>query len=815
MVHLISALLLVSLVPEATTNRDDLPTIETFTRAMVPAEGFVPWFWDASAGKLYMKVDRFDQEFLLQASLTAGLGSNPVGLDRSLPGPARLVSFQRVGRRVLLFQHNLRYRASSTDEAERRAVADSFARSVLFGFDAVAHDDTALLVDATAFVVRDAMGIANRLERNDQGRFGLDKSRSAPHLEACKAFPRNTELEAWLTFTSEKPGSEVRSTAPHPRSITLRVRQSLIELPANGYTPRRHDPRMGIGGPNFRDYSNPIDAAIETRGISRHRLKKKTPGAAPSEVVEPIVYYLDPGAPEPIRTALLEGARWWAEAFEKAGFVNAYRVELLPPDKDPADIRYNTIQWVHRATRGWSYGHTITDPRTGEIMKGHVALGSLRVRQDFLLAQGLLGAAARDGKGVEFALARLRQLAAHEVGHTLGLQHNFAASTYGRESVMDYPAPLVKLTAGEIDVSAAYDTGIGEWDAWSIEYGYAEFDASANERDELERIVQRGVADGLHYLTDQDARSSASAHPRAHLWDNGESPVHALLHTMEVRRKALAAFDGSALADGRPWAVLEEILVPLYLHHRYAVEACAKVLGGVVFDYAIKGRAGGSRWRAVPRHEQHSALAALLAALDPRELILSEEILALIPPRPPGHARHDELFPTRTRPMLDPISIAEVGAAVPLGMLLDPTRAARMQNLSVLHTGNLNFRDVLDAILNKVFEPASAEQPYLAAVHRAVLRVTITHLVRLLRDDRCALEVRALVDGALRNARERLRTNLTDTIHQVHNTFLIAELDRVLDRRLDALSLARPTLPDVPPGSPIGMGDPCFCGFQH
>lgn len=791
---------------------DELPTIRDFLAGRTLDDGFLPMARDADEGKVYLRIDRFDEPLLWHAVLTGGLGSNPVGLDRSLTSDGRLVTFHRVGRKVLLFEDNLRYRASSDDPSERRAVDDSFARSVLHAFPIVAADGTSVLVDATAFALRDAMNVTERLKRSKQGKFERNEDRSALALEHCKTFPRNTNVEAWLTFTTAEPGSEVRATTPDPHAVTLRVRQAFVHLPEEGFTPRRHDPRIGMFGPSFHDYAKPIDQPLETRLVARHRLRKMDPGSAPSDVVEPIVYYLDRGTPEPIRTALLDGANWWAEAFEAAGFRNAFRVELLPEDADPADIRYNTIQWVHRATRGWSFGHTILDPRTGEILKGHVVLGSLRVRQDFLLAQGLLGAEAQDGGGMGFALARLRQLAAHEVGHTLGLVHNFAASSQDRASVMDYPAPLVRVLAnGAIDVTRAYAEGLGPWDVLTIRYGYSEFDEGDDEDIQLGRIVRYFLQDGIRYVTDDDARPAGSAHPHAHLWDNETSPIQDLENALNVRRAALHRFDGRALANGRPWAELEEILVPLVLHHRYALEAATKWIGGVEYAYAVKGD-GQMTWRTLPAHEQRAALQAVLQALDPEELALDETVLALIPPRPPGFDRHAELFPTRTAPMMDPIAIAEVQATLAYQLLLHPARANRLQIQSVIDSEALSFRELLERLVERAFREPRSNTPYHHAIARASQRVLIAHLVQLLGDAHASAQVRAHCEQMLYGLLERIEKGTETGDAFVHEAFLHREITRYLERRTTPFSLDPPKLPELPPGSPIGM-DPC-CSFR-
>jgi len=791
MIRRFSAALLVLLLVACAAPAHPAPAAES-ERARF--EGFVPLLWDAQAGKMFLELERFDQDFLYVESLPAGLGSNDVGLDRGQIGKSFVVRFVRSGPKVLLVAPNLAFRAELGSAEERAAVADSFAQSVLYGFEVAEEQDGRVRVDATGFFLRDAHDVVGTLKQSGQGSFALDPSRSAFHLPMTKNFPKNTEVEVWLTFAGAEPGGFVRVVTPEPTAITVRLRHSLVELPGPGYTPRAFDPRAGYYPTGFQDYSVPIAEPIQRQFLTRHRLVKKDPLAERSEPVEPIVYYLDPATPEPIRSALLDGARWWSQAFEAAGWINAYRVELLPADADPLDVRYNVIQWVHRATRGWSYGGGVTDPRTGEIIKGHVSLGSLRVRQDYLIATGLLSPFEEGGEASPeaeaMALARLRQLSAHEVGHTLGLAHNYLASTASRASVMDYPHPLATLRAdGTIELADAYGTAIGAWDEVAIDYGYREFPPGTDERAELAQILAEARARGLTFLTDQDARPLGSAHPATHLWDNGANAVDEFERLLVLRKAALARFGARSIPVGRPLATLEEALVPLYLMHRYQLEAVAKSLGGVRYTYALRGD-GQIPLEPVAPAEQRRALAVLLAALAPEHLALPAELLLTLPPRPEGFPRHRELFATRTQPAFDALTPAESLAVLTFRALLEPARAERLRQQHSLDPSQPGLEELLDAVL-AFFKPTTDD--YAGEITRTVQLVALTQLLTLALDPRASPSVRATAEASL----VRIRDLPATSAHAAAARRLLEQYFR------DPRSLVLPRLAEPPPGAPI------------
>ncbi len=797
---------------ETEAQKSEIPTISSKSSNWQKFEGYISYYYDSSQDKIYLEIKNIGEEILYVNSLPAGLGSNNIGLDRNQLGSTRIVRFDRIGPKIMMVQPNYRYRAISDNLDEVQAVEDGFAQSTIWGFKIVAEEKGSVLIDATAFLLRDAHGISRRLKQRNQGSFSLDASRSSFYLPRTKNFPENSEIEASISFKGAATGGDLRSVSPSSDAITVRMHHSFVKLPDDNYESRVFDPRSSMNPHSYMDYATPISENITKRFIRRHRLKKKDPSAAMSEAVEPIIYYLDRGTPEPILSALMDGARWWNQAFEAAGYKDAFQVKLLPKDADPMDVRYNLINWVHRSTRGWSYGSGVTDPRTGEIIKGHVSLGSLRVRQDFLIAVGLLSPYT-DGTTVppemeQMALARLRQLSAHEVGHTLGLAHNYTSSINNRGSVMDYPHPMVKLTNGKIDLTDAYDTKIGEWDKVSITYGYRDFPKGTNEKEALNKILDDAYAiKGLTFLSDQDARPAGSAHPFAHLWDNGASAADELNRMMEIRKVAIDQLGETSIRIGEPMATLEEVLVPMYFFHRYQAEATTKVVGGLEYTYALRGD-GQIPTKMVSPAAQQKAMDAILASLSPEALTLPESLISKIPPRPYGYRRSNEIIKLRTNLTFDPIGAAEASADMTVGFLFNASRASRLVEYHARDSKQPGLGNVLDQVIEATWKSGKKDD-LSGEVGRTVDMVVLHKMMELSVEDKASNQARALTRLRIGSLHDWLNSKLSSEKNENQMAHYSYAMDEIKRFSADPDELRKFNTLSPPAGSPIGSGMAC------
>ena len=771
------------------------------SKTVIKHEGYVTFYYDESTDKIFLQIENLHQEFLYVNSLSEGIGSNDIGLDRGQLGNTRIVKFMKAGNKLLLIQPNQDYRAITDNLEEKKSVEQAFAKSVIHGFVIKETNQGKYLVDATSFFMRDAHGVQGRLSARKQGSYSLDKSRSAINLERTKAFPKNVEFDVMLTFKGSPKSSNIRSVTPTASLITVNQHHSFIELPDGSYKPRKFDPRSGSNAMSYLDYATPVNESITKRFIYRHRLEKKNPEASKSEAVEPIIYYLDRGTPEPVRSALLDGARWWNQAYEAIGYTNAFQVKMLPEGADLLDVRYNVIQWVHRSTRGWSYGSSVSDPRTGEIIKGHVSLGSLRIRQDFLIAQALQAPYANDDTSdqfaLEMALARIRQLSAHEVGHTIGLAHNFAASTKGRSSVMDYPHPTLSLKDKKVDFTNAYDTKIGDWDKVAIAYSYGEY--SGDEDASLNKLLDDAFKNGARFITDQDARPQGSAHAYAHLWDNGANVSTELDNLLAIRKHAIANFSIDNIKTNQPYSVLEDVFVPLYFFHRYQTEGVTKVIGGLDYSYALKGD-GSTIVKRVPGKTEKKALVSVLKTLNVEELAIPKKLLNLFPPRAFNYGRTRESFKSKTGVAFDPFGAVETASAMTLGLLLHPERVTRLVQHKSLDNSQLGLVEVLDEVIANSIQK-TYKDAYYQELQNVVNYQVLNQLFHLSSNKDMYWQVNAIVNDKIDKINLLLKNSKETGIQKMYHKEMIQMISNF---KKNPIKFKKPQTPKIPDGSPIG-----------
>lgn len=812
-------------MPPGLGRSETAPTesISAKTKGLKKFEGYFNFYYEEKTGKIFLEIDKFDQDFLYFSSLTDGAGRSAERGQAS----ADVAKFSKVGPKVFLIEPNLSYRAITSNADEIKAVENAFAKSVIWGFMPVASEGDRVLIDLTPFLIRDSQGIGGRLGSAGGFAFGgagrgaapsaaaggsyrVDETRSAVYMENTKNFPKNTEFEAMITFTGGaaqggRGGRGGVSIAPDPTAVTVKMHQSFVELPPPGYKPRKFDPRSSFNVFTYMDFSTSIDEPLVKRFSRRHRLDKKDPNAAVSEPVKPIIYYIDRGAPASLKKALIEGGAFWNEAFEAAGFKNAFQVKELPEGADPMDIRYNVVNWINRAgpTRGFSSGASYTDPRTGEIIKGVVTLGSDRHRQDYLIAVGLLQP-YQDGKAFtkqmeDLALARIRQLSAHEIGHTLGFTHNFAASQKERASVMDYPFPrIIVKKDGSFDLSDSYAKGIGSWDKRAVMWGYSVFPKGKDEDAELDRIMAETLKQGHQYIPD----IGGYTHPASHQWDDGADPIDELVKLMSVRRKVLDGFSEKAIPAGQPMATIGEVLVPIYLLHRYQIEAVAKSVGGLYFTHAVKND-GQVPTKMVDPARQWKAFDALMATISPEALMLPDGLISKIPPRPTGYPASVETFTGHTGPTFDPIAAAETAATETISSLLNPQRAARLVEYNARDSKQPGLMPVVDKLLENTWKTTPAEG-YKGELQTLVNNLTLKYLLQLAAGTETSESVRGQamlkidelkgwMTASLSGAGAKQKANILFGLAQIN------EYSKSPDKFQPAPSL------EMPPGAPIGM----------
>ena len=760
-------------------------------------EGFMNFSYNNDSGKIILEINKLDSEFMYINSLSRGVGNNDLGLDRGQLGDSRVVYFTKRGNKILLIQPNLRYVSNSSNYLENKAVKEAFARSVLFGFDIIEKTKDSYKIDITSFLIRDAHGVSQRLRYSNSGSYTLNKSMSAIDLDRTKAFPKNIEFDVLLTFTGNPSGNLVRSVTPTASNLTVNQHHSFVKLPDNNYKKRKFDPRSGSNPFIVYDYSTPIDDKLEQRFIVRHRLNKKYPKQEISEPVEPIVYYIDNGTPEPVKSALIEGGNWWNQAFESAGYKDAFRIEVLPEDADPMDVRYNLIQWIHRSTRGWSYGASIVDPRTGEIIKGQVSLGSLRVRQDYMILSGLIDNPNDiENKSLikKTSLDRIRQLSAHEIGHTLGFAHNYISSANNRSSVMDYPHPKIDIVNGDINIDNAYSKNIGDWDKVSVRYAYTDFQENENEDVKLNDIIEEAVNKGLYFLSDSDSRPVGSANPFSHLWDNGEFPYKELDKLLKVRDLALKNIDLDNLVDGEPYDRIEDILVPIYMLHRYQIESAAKAIGGVDYLYFVKNK-NNDKVKFVDSKLQKESLKSLLNVLNPKNLVLPNNLIQILSPRSFRNPRTRENFESNTGVTFDYINASSSIINHTLTFLMNPERINRIYQQNMFGENILMLDDYLTIISNSIFSNKRMS-PYESSINKNTSSLFLDHLFLTFNNSNTNDLSKSVILSIIMNTKEKLSSNLND-----YNSFLVNKINGFIDNPDKYIPVEKTKIPD---GSPIG-----------